>query len=77
MGRAILAMVGRCLPFNTDGTGFRLLHHFSAEMPNGVGIETNSDGYNPDGTLILSGNTLHGTAYYGGANDNGTCLWRV
>src|SRR5439155_7669597 len=33
---------------------------------------TNSDGANPFGGLILSGNTLYGTATYGGSSGRGT-----
>ena len=33
---------------------------------------TNSDGASPDATLILSGNTLYGTAGGGGSSGNGT-----
>jgi len=47
---------------NTDGTGFTNLHSFSYS----------SDGAYPHGTLILSGNTLYGTALYGGSFGNGT-----
>jgi uncharacterized repeat protein (TIGR03803 family) len=57
---------------NTNGSGFRTVYNFSAEVANSLGIKTNSDGNGPDGTLILSGNTLYGTAYYGGTNGNGT-----
>ena len=33
---------------------------------------TNSDGANPYAGLILSGNTLYGTARYGGSSGDGT-----
>ena len=32
----------------------------------------NSDGAIPEAGLILSGNTLYGTTYWGGTNGNGT-----
>lgn len=55
----------------TDGTGFTTLHGFSrgsGSLPNLI----NSDGATPCGGLLLSGNTLYGTAYYGGTNGTGT-----
>ncbi len=54
---------------NTDGTGFTNLHSFTAisDFP-----YTNSDGVQPFAGLILSGNTLYGTAYYGGSSGQGT-----
>ena len=51
---------------NTDGTGFTNLHSFTHCRG------TNSDGANPDAGLILSGNTLYGTASDGGSSGNGT-----
>src|SRR5215203_2357400 len=46
---------------------FTTLHSFSAtSLPYGG---TNSDGANPRGPLILSGNTLYGTAEVGGSGD--------
>jgi uncharacterized repeat protein (TIGR03803 family) len=55
---------------NTDGTGFTPLHSFTRlEPPN---YFTNSDGANPYGELILSENTLYGTAPYGGRFGRGT-----
>jgi len=62
---------GTVFTVNTDGTGFTNLYSFTAFsgpfFPNG----TNSDGAAPIG-LILSGNTLYGTATYGGSSGNGT-----
>ena len=58
---------GTILKVNTDGTGFTTLHSFTALASN-----TNSDGANPYAGLILSGNTLYGTAQYGGSSGNGT-----
>ena len=46
---------------NTDGSGFTNLHHF-----------TSNDGNYLRGGLILSGNTLYGTASMGGAHMSGT-----
>jgi uncharacterized repeat protein (TIGR03803 family) len=61
---------GTVFAVNTNGTGFTNLHTFSAGA--GYFSITNSDGANPNGGLILSGNTLYGTAGYGGTNGNGT-----
>jgi uncharacterized repeat protein (TIGR03803 family) len=52
---------------NTDGTGFTNLYDFSAAV-NG----TNSDGNGPLAGLVLGGDTLYGTAYYGGPGGGGT-----
>jgi len=54
---------GTVFGVNTDGTDFTNLHSF-ASFPN--------DGYWPQGRLVLSGNTLYGTAQYGGTSDYGT-----
>ena len=60
---------GTVFALNTDGTGFTNLHNFSTiSGPNG----TNNDGANPYGPLILSGNTLYGTASQGGSSAHGT-----
>jgi uncharacterized repeat protein (TIGR03803 family) len=52
---------------NTDKTGFRALHSFTA-----INNNTNSDGANPYAGLILSGDTLYGTASQGGSSGDGT-----
>jgi uncharacterized repeat protein (TIGR03803 family) len=53
---------GTVFAVNTDGTGFTNLHHFTY----------GGDGAGPIGGLILSGNTLYGTARLGGSAGNGT-----
>ena len=53
---------GTVFAVNTDGTGFTTLHHFTR----------GTDGANPVAGLILSGNTLYGTAVSGGSSDDGT-----
>ena len=58
---------GTVFKVNTDGTGFTNLHSFS-KATNSV----NTDGVNPYPSLILSGNTLYGTANRGGSSDRGT-----
>src|SRR5437773_4802556 len=53
---------GTLFKLNTDGTGFTSLHSFAGP----------GDGANPEAGLILLGNTLYGTAAYGGSSGNGT-----
>src|SRR5208282_4929142 len=53
---------GAVFKVNTDGTDFTNLYSFTG----------GNDGRNPDGTLVLSLNTLYGTTYYGGTNGNGS-----
>jgi uncharacterized repeat protein (TIGR03803 family) len=59
---------GTVFSINTNGSGFATLYSFSATDGNG----NNSDGANPQAGLILSGNTLYGTAAYGGTSGAGT-----
>ena len=63
------ANAGTVFAVNTNGTGFTNLYSFSALDQN---YNTNSDGARPVGGLILSGNTLYGTAIAGGSGDEGT-----
>jgi uncharacterized repeat protein (TIGR03803 family) len=60
---------GSVFAINTDGTGFTNLHTFTATSGSAA---TNSDGAKPRAGLILSGNTLYGTASSGGSSGNGT-----
>jgi len=53
---------GVVFSINTDGTAFTVLHTFTNAAP---------DGYQPLGSVVLSGSTLYGTTYYGGSG-NGT-----
>jgi uncharacterized repeat protein (TIGR03803 family) len=53
---------GTVFAVNTDGTGFTILHTFTG----------GSDGAFPNGGLILSSNTLYGTAAHGGSSGAGT-----
>jgi uncharacterized repeat protein (TIGR03803 family) len=62
---------GTVFTIHTDGTGFTTLYHFSA-TPRYPLAQTNSDGANPSGGLVLSGNTLYGATAYGGSDGNGT-----
>ena len=52
---------GTLFRLNTNGTGFATIYTFTGD----------SDGANPSGRLLLSGNVLYGTAYYGGDGGNG------
>ena len=61
---------GTVFKVNTDGTGFATLHSFTAVS--GPPLYSNSDGAYPRGALILSGNTLYGTASRGGNSEAGT-----
>jgi uncharacterized repeat protein (TIGR03803 family) len=64
------AYYGTVFKVNTNGTGFTTLHVFTP--PTASSPYTNSDGANPHASLILSGNTLYGTAYQGGSSGFGT-----
>jgi|ERR1044071_5478659 uncharacterized repeat protein (TIGR03803 family) len=61
---------GTVFAMNTDGSGFVRLHDFSTTS--GGPFYTNYDGINPFAALTLSGDTLYGTASYGGDYGNGT-----
>jgi uncharacterized repeat protein (TIGR03803 family) len=63
------AQNGTVFKVNTDGTGFTLLHSFTALVGPNL---TNSDGVNPYAGLVLSGNTLYGLAFQGGSSGRGT-----
>jgi len=59
-GPAGLRQQGTIFKINTDGSGYAILHSF-----------TNSpDGAQPQGELVLAGNTLYGTTTYGGNHTN-------
>ena len=59
---------GTVFKINTDGSSFTTIYSFTAYTPG-----TNSDGASPLARLVLSGNTLFGTASVGGsANSFGT-----
>jgi uncharacterized repeat protein (TIGR03803 family) len=55
---------GTVYSISTNGGNFTVLHTFSGSP----GL----DGHNPDGALVLSGNTLFGTTTSGGTNNGGT-----
>jgi uncharacterized repeat protein (TIGR03803 family) len=60
---------GTVFALNTNGTGFTVLHSFT---PLDNQYYTNSDGVRPQAGLVLSGDTLYGTAYQGGSSTYGT-----
>jgi uncharacterized repeat protein (TIGR03803 family) len=63
---------GTIFAINTNGSGFTNLHSFTAANYDASFNITNSDGTFPAAGLILSGNTLYGTASRGGSSGNGT-----
>jgi uncharacterized repeat protein (TIGR03803 family) len=60
---------GTIFKINTDGSGFAVLHTFSAKSGTPL---TNSDGAYPRAELTVSNGTLYGTARDGGRAGNGT-----
>jgi uncharacterized repeat protein (TIGR03803 family) len=65
---------GTVFALNTNGTGFKTSHHFTAIRDDSLDHYTNSDGAFPEAGLVanLSGNTLYGTVLRGGGGGNGT-----
>jgi len=65
---------GAVFALQTDGTGFTNLHSFTAATSTGSPhyLQINSDGVYPESTLVLSGNTLYGSANGGGSAGTGT-----
>jgi uncharacterized repeat protein (TIGR03803 family) len=64
---------GTVFKIATDGSGFTRIHDFSASAYDpSSGSETNGDGASPQAALVLSGNTLYGTASHGGSGGQGT-----
>ncbi|MGC9940693.1 MAG: choice-of-anchor tandem repeat GloVer-containing protein [Verrucomicrobiota bacterium] len=62
---------GTIFRVQTDGSDFTTLYTFSALGNNQFFASTNGDGVFPTG-LVLSGDTLYGSAFNGGTNGNGT-----
>lgn len=58
---------GGIFGISTNGTNFMLLYSFSP-----LSSGTNADGYSPYSGVVVSGNTLYGTAISGGLAGNGT-----
>jgi uncharacterized repeat protein (TIGR03803 family) len=63
---------GTVFAVNSNGTGFTNLHSFTEPLGTNGGYGTNRDGAYPWAGLILSGNTLYGTANRGGLYGSGT-----
>ena len=63
---------GTVFALNTNGTGFTNLHSFTATAGQHRWLWGQQRRGYPDAGLLLSGNTLYGTAEYGGTNGNGT-----
>lgn len=64
---------GVLFSINTDGSGFTNFYNFSQEANDyQADTDTNGDGANPYGQLVLSGGTLYGTTANGGTNGYGT-----
>jgi uncharacterized repeat protein (TIGR03803 family) len=62
---------GTVFAVNTDGSGFTTLHSFTAFTDPTLPWGSNKDGANPFAGLVLSSNTLYGTATYGGVSAEG------
>jgi uncharacterized repeat protein (TIGR03803 family) len=60
-------LTGFIFSVNTNGANFATIYNFSTN-----GSITNIDGANPEGGLILLGDTLYGTANAAGTHNNGT-----
>ena len=63
---------GAIFEINIDGTGFTNLYFFSPSTGTFPELSTNSDGSLPYGALVLSGQTLFGTAKSSGSLGFGT-----
>src|ERR1041385_702592 len=63
---------GVVFAISTNGGAFTNLHSFAPGRLNASSDFTNSDGISPIAGLVLSGNTLFGTAAAGGLSGNGT-----
>jgi len=73
---ALIACLGLFPAGRVAAQTFTTLHNFTPRVPNSPYTSTNSDGCGPYAGLILSGNTLYGTANSGGSGDAGT-VFRV
>ncbi|MFZ0826926.1 MAG: choice-of-anchor tandem repeat GloVer-containing protein [Verrucomicrobiia bacterium] len=64
---------GTVFALNTNGMGITNLYNFAPYVYDPpVFLSTNSSGAHPEAGLLLSGNTLYGTAYDGGISGYGT-----
>jgi len=64
------SVTARYFRINTRGAAFTTLHVFQGGA-GGYAIDGSSDGSQPQAVMLLSGNTLYGTTYYGGTNGDG------
>jgi uncharacterized repeat protein (TIGR03803 family) len=62
--------VGSIFSITTGGSNYVVLHNFTSPVPD-LPTGTNADGATPVAGLMLCGNTLYGTTYYGGSQSNG------
>ncbi len=69
---ALIAVLNLLPAGRVTAQTFTTLYSFTATSTNASGDYTNSDGANPVAGLLLSGNTLYGTAASGGSSGNGT-----
>lgn len=60
---------GTVFSMSTNGSDYKVLHNFTDL---GFSPQTNSDGAHPKASLLISGDTLYGTAAFGGTNASGT-----
>ena len=67
---------GAVFKSKTNGTDFAWIYSFTAATDNGSFVFTNSDGLGPWAGVVLSGDTLYGTASSGGRFGAGT-VFRV
>jgi len=63
---------GTVFAVKTDGTGFTILHSFTETNAGVYQYGINRDGTTPTDPMVISGNTLYGTAYEGGSGGYGT-----
>src|SRR5215472_11275483 len=68
----LVAALGCVLAGRVTAQTFRTLYSFTVPGMDSSGNSTNSDGADPAGGLISSGNTLFGTAFVGGTFGHGT-----
>src|SRR5437773_141528 len=68
---ALIAVLNLLPAGRVTAQTFTTLHSFTATSTNSSGVYTNGDGADPRDGLILSGNTLYGTAG-GGSSGFGT-----
>lgn len=57
---------------NTNGSDYEDIFDFPVGAPNQAFQDTNAGGQNPQGQLVLIGDTLYGTCVTGGPDDDGT-----